>query len=164
MKNQTKRCPECKRSKSISEFHKYKNGKDGFQSYCKVCEKITQQKYRKSAKGKIVQKRYAQSEKGKIVCRKAVHRHRQTEKGRIAHCQESLRYQIRHPERRKAISAVYCAIKSGKMLRPNTFQCRCCPSQAEQYHHYLGYEPECWLFVMPLCRKCHLKIHKKIAS
>ena len=125
--------------------------------------KVYDKRYRESAKGKIVQKRYQQTEKGKIARRKAVHRHRQTERGRIAHCQESLRYQNRHPKRKKAISAVNNAIKGDKLLRPNTFQCRCCPAQAEQYHHYLGYEPECWLFVMPLCRKCHVKIHKKSA-
>lgn len=43
MKN--KRCSKCKEEKLLSEFHKNKAQNDGYNNYCKECDKIRQKKY-----------------------------------------------------------------------------------------------------------------------
>ena len=56
------------------------------------------------------------------------------------------------------------AIRDGKLSRPDIKLCLYCPKSAQQYHHYLGYEPEHWLDILPVCRKCHTRIHTRIIS
>ena len=108
--------------------------------------KKAQRKYQKTTKGKATQKRYEQTEKGKAVCRATLKR-----------------FYSRHPERRNATTYVNNAIRDGKLPHPDTLQCYYCPAQAEQYHHWHGYESEHLLDVVPTCAKCHHKFRKKIA-
>ena len=161
----TKRCSHCKQVKPISEFHKCRITKDGFQKQCKICKafygrlyqhtenrKTSRKRYNQSEKGKIHQRistiKYHQSEKGKWARRK----YHQTEKGKVVY----KRYRTHHPERYKARTAVMHAIHSNKLKMPENFKCTYCPAQAEQYHHP-SYEPEHRLDVIPVCRKCHRK-------
>lgn len=139
---QTKRCSKCKNFKSFTEFYKSRTNKDGFQNYCKICKKQNQ----KTKEGKASQRRYRQ-------------RYYKSNKGKTALKLE----RIHHPERYKAGNAVNNAIRAGKLPRPNTLQCHYCSEQAEQYHHHLGYALEHLLDVVPVCKKCHRKLHKKIA-
>jgi len=168
---QTKRCSKCKQIKPLSEFYKDRSKKDGHQSECRTCNlkqvkkyqqtkrgKVVKQKanarYQKTGKGKAAQKRYSQSEKGK-----ATHKcYRQTDKGKAIHNACIERYIRRNPEKHKANFAMNSAIKLGKLPRPDSLQCSC-GEQAEQYHHH-SYEPKFWLDVIPVCHKCHTKIHQ----
>lgn len=134
---QNKQCSKCKQIKPTFEFSKHH--KHGYQYWCKECKRKND--YKNSAKGKIVHKR-----------------HRQTKKYKA----RRKRYLIRYPEYKTARNAVSNAIIAGKLSRPNIFQCPC-GKQAEQYHHHLGYAPEHWLDVTPVCCKCHYKYNKKIA-
>ena len=69
-------------------------------------------------------------------------------------------YRISHPNHTKARHAVGYAVKSGRLPRPDTFQCHYCPSPAMQYHHWHGYEPEHWFDIVPVCQPCDIKGHK----
>lgn len=84
-----KQCAKCKQTKDGSDFYKYKLSQDGYQRYCKTCDKLYKQsetgkqskrKQERSETGKLSQKKYQQSEKGKM----ARDRYKQSEKGRQA--------------------------------------------------------------------------------
>lgn len=115
-------------------------------NYQKPEVKAAKKAYYQSEKGKQVTKRYLQSEKGKVKTRKA-----------------AKNWQLKYPEQIKAQQAVKRAIKKGKLPHPGTLQCHYCPNQAKDYHHWHGYEPEHWLDVIPVCKKCHNKTYGKSA-
>jgi len=74
-------------------------------------------------------------------------------------------YEVKCPEKRKAISTVQIAIKDGRLLPVHTYTCtRCYQVPAKHYHHYLGYAPKHWLDVIPVCIKCHKKQHRLIKT
>ena len=127
----SKSCSKCKQIKSLTEFYKKHDNKDGHRNECKTCWL----KYTQSEKGKATHKRHRQSEKYKVYQK---------------------RLKARHPERVKAHSAVNNTIAIGKLPRANTKLCHCCPKPAQQYQHYKGYKPEHWLDVVPVCIKCHV--------
>jgi len=47
--------------------------------------------------------------------------------------------------------------RSGRIPHPKTLSCTDCQEEAKEYDHYLGYEPEHWGHVQPVCRSCHHK-------
>lgn len=49
----TKQCTRCKIIKPINDFYKKKSNKDGIDSWCKSCYKITNQIYQKNNKDKL---------------------------------------------------------------------------------------------------------------
>jgi hypothetical protein len=128
--------------------------------------KDTRKRYKKSEKGNLAEKHYSQSEKFKIKQKRynqskkgkaKAKRYRQSEKGKVAH----KRYWFSHPEelkRHKARQFITNAVSAGRLPRPDSIQCSC-GEQAVQYHHYKGYEPDHWLDVVPVCRKCHAILH-----
>ena len=60
----------------------------------------------------------------------------------------------RYPERKHARDAVYRALKSGKLIKPN--KCQDCGTETDDLQgHHESYEPDKWLHVKWLCRKCH---------
>ena len=159
---QTKRCSHCKEIKPTSEFHKNRSTSDGLSGWCKSCNIATAKAYSQTKKGKEVKHRtartYSQTEKGKEVQR----RYWQTERGKKVHRQIACKQRLLYPEKVRARNAVGNAIVSGKKAKPKTFKCADCGGQAEMYHHYLGYAPENWLDVIPLCFACDRKAHKKL--
>ena len=60
--------------------------------------------------------------------------------------------------KKKARSAVAIAVRNGTMEKVKHFQCSRCEAQASHWHH-LSYEPDQWLEVIPLCYRCHKKLH-----
>ena len=140
-----KTCYKCKQTKILSEFHKDCVRVDGYSDKCKVCKL----KYNKM---------YSQTETGKIAHRKSNARYQKSEKGKAT----DKRFNLRHTERRKAKSAVYTAIRDKRLSHPNTLKCRYCPEQAKHYHHP-SYHIKQRLTIIPVCRKCHTNIHRKIA-
>lgn len=153
-----KTCPRCKETKPLSEFYKNRSEKDGHGGWCKSCALKQTKIYQKTEKGKATVKRRHQSEKGKTVQKC----YRQTKKYKTYQKHYQKRYRICHPERQKAMDAVNNAIKNGKLPHVNTQLCYYCPNPAQQYHHW-SYLPEYWLDVVPICIKCHRKIHWKVA-
>ena len=154
---QTKKCPQCKQFKSISEFRKNRSTKDGLRTYCKICRPKKEKIYRRTEKWKARQKRYAQSDKGKAANRRGVKKHRKTYKGKVANRAVQKRFRACHPNQIKATNVVNHAIRAGKLPRANTLLCHYCPKPAQEYHHWHGYEKKHWLDVIPVCIKCHRK-------
>lgn len=146
-----KQCSKCKEIKSIDEFHDDKTHKDGKRSLCKGCCK----KYTLTKQGKVAIKKYLASEKSKARRK----RYRQSEKGKAANRKDCSLHRARYPIREQARKTVSKATARGDILRASELQCSDCNSQAEQYHHYNGYEKEHWFDVIPVCRICHLSRH-----
>lgn len=63
-------------------------------------------------------------------------------------------------KKRKARAAVNIAAKNGDMPHISTAKCKKCNAQAQQYHHFNGYNEEDHLNVEPLCIACHRKEHE----
>ncbi len=72
-----KKCHRCKQTKTLSEFHKNKNRKDGVQTRCKVCKKETDAEYRRKNMQYFIDRAKKQKEervawyrelKGKLKC------------------------------------------------------------------------------------------------
>ena len=160
----TKRCSKCNHSKPISEFHKDRSRKDGLKVWCKSCRKAYQQSERGRAVSRKAVAKNQHTPNGKAVHRKAVAKYRRTPKGKAVKRKSIAKYYAHHPNYVRAINAVNHAIHAGKLPRPDSLPCHYCPAQAQEYHHYRGYEPEHWLDVIPLCRICHANIHKVAAQ
>jgi NAD-dependent SIR2 family protein deacetylase len=181
---ETKTCTKCGETKPLDEFHKNPKTRDGRQPHCKSC-RVSQKKkerlalvsageYRCTACGIVkplsefhVSKSLSQGHMPKCkLCRNAQDRdHRYANGGKplgnpkdpkkAARIRE---FYLRNPLVRKGEDALQRAIKRGDMPRAATMQCEHCGKQAAEYHHHLGYEPEHWLHVVPLCHKCHSQI------
>ena len=63
--------------------------------------------------------------------------------------------QLLHPDRQHARSAIHDLTKSGRLAPATAYRCAGCGAPAQEYDHYLGYEPRYWLCVQPVCRRCH---------
>jgi len=178
-----KRCLKCKQIKSLSEFYPHKGYRFGVRTCCKVCQNKATATYHKTAQGREVSRKavatyqkttqgkkvsrkasakyrhspkgqaYAQSPKAKELRRKADGKFERSPKGRIV----QRRKYLRHPLENKARSVVGYAIRSGKLPKACYLQCHCCGTQAKEWHHHKGYEPQHWLDVIPLCIICHKK-------
>jgi len=80
--------------------------------------------------------------------------------------QDSARYsrlqRERHPEQKHARDAVYRALKTGRLVKPDA--CEDCGTLAESlpdglHGHHESYDKDKWLDVVWLCRRCHRKRH-----
>ena len=58
------------------------------------------------------------------------------------------------PEKNKAREAVYKAISMGILPALKDCFCMDCGGIATMYDHYLGYAPEHFISVQPICSKC----------
>lgn len=136
----------------MENFTNSSRNKDGKDWWCKDCKRAWQQQrdqeaerlrkenHRKSPEGIAARKRYDQSKRGKETARLRSARKRAD------------------PEKAKKVLArnkLNKAVRAGKIPHVSTQKCSQCREQAEQYHHYLGYEPEHWFDIEPYCAKCH---------
>jgi len=66
----------------------------------------------------------------------------------------------RYPEKVRAHSAVYQAIKDGRLIKPN--KCENCGNINNDlhFHHTHGYSHEHYFTGKWLCRSCHIQEHK----
>jgi hypothetical protein len=161
-----KRCTKCGEIKPIDQFRKKSGYRDGV-SWCKKCEVEYTKEYQQTEAGKKtvaryyernadkIKERYRQYEKTKNA-RKRASRYNCSDKGKAYH----KKARKLHPEKYNARQAVNCAIKRGELQAANTFICYFdgCTKQAQEYHHYLGYDEEHWLDVEPYCIQHHRDI------
>ncbi len=155
-----KTCSKCRQIKTLREFSKNCTQKDGYCNQCKVCVSKYLKKYQKTEQGKISGKRYAQTKHGRVAQKRASTRYYQSAKGKNANRICSRKFRIRHPNRIQATTATNEAIRIGKLPHPDALICILCWGQAKEYHHP-KYDEEYWLEVIPLCKKCHTKVHKQ---
>lgn len=139
----TKTCRVCKETKPFSEFYIHSHMKEGRLGKCKTCCTKQQKKHRDTKQGRAAIKRYRQSDKGKA-----------------AHIYSQKCYNIRNPNQFEAHKTVSNAVRTGKLSRSNIKQCHYCFKQAQEYHHP-SYALENQLDVIPVCIKCHNKLHRK---
>lgn len=136
-----KRCTKCRVEKSISGFTKHRTTKDGYNCWCKNCCRL----YKISERGRAASRRYEDSDKGKA-------------KTKIRDTRRKLLY----PERIAANLAVNNAVCAGTLPPVGTRSCSC-GLVASDYHHE-SYAVEDHLYVIPVCRTCHRKIHTNNSS
>ncbi len=148
----TKRCSTCKEIKKLSEFYKRKHSKDGYRYQCKECEKLRPNR-KETNRNWARKNQYTEKHQAYAL------QYQKSDKYKKTHSNSSANYRLLHPEICKAHDTVNGAIRYGRMKKASSFNCAFCDNPAKQYHHYLGYEPEHWLDVIPLCIKCHRKIH-----
>lgn len=175
---QTKRCSKCSLEKTFDEFYLSTRSKDGRQVKCKACEvnyRIANKEAIKARKAAYhISNREVVLEKLRQYRAKNAKRNREREKARYVEIksdpQKYAKYRkttriskkasnLRHPDHVKAHSAVLCAIRSGKMARPN--QCSNCGNQCKPEAHHDNYEKSQWLVVRWLCQPCHRSHHRK---
>lgn len=93
--------------------------------------------------------------------------------GRDAHCLECRHiktYRLRRNNRpsvrigNQASQAVRQAIKDRVLTAIETRLCKVCSAPAKHYHHHLGYHPDNFLRVIPLCISCHQRSHWEAAG
>lgn len=156
----TKVCTRCKMGKSLNDFYKARRNRDGRKSWCKQCEINYSREYYQDGRGKEAKRHYDQSPKGRANQKrsdssakgKARHaRYNTSEKGK-AYFKKA---RENHPGRTKARDAINNAVKDGKMPHVKTLNCFNCGKQAEEYHHYKGYNERYYLDVQPVCIICH---------
>lgn len=59
----------------------------------------------------------------------------------------------------KANTAIARERKARRMYRADNYQCVVCGCAAQDYHHQ-SYQEDDRLCVIPVCKKCHTRIHK----
>lgn len=146
-------CPCLDQLQPVENFYKSSSSRDGFAKWCKACKARWQKGYVETGRDKLVKQKYATSPKGqenKI-------RYSKSERGKQIASRNSIKMRqdpIFGP-RVLARNRLNKAVRAGKIPHISTQTCTDCGNKARQYHHYLGYEPENWYDVRPLCLKCH---------
>lgn len=142
-----KRCSKCNQLFDATSVYFYTHHGDKLRAACIACTTKSNKAYNKTPAGHIAIK------KGEIV-------YSHTEHGKEKKRLKAANYRLNHPEKERARKAVSTAVRFEKLPRIKTLSCLHCGKQANTYHHH-SYEPEYWLDVIPLCRKCHTKVHAK---
>ena len=131
-------CPKCKEEKERESFSVCKNSGDGLQVYCKACVVHIRRAYDQTEAGRAAKKRFRQSPKGKAGEKRRHNNHRVL-----------------------ARREVFKATKRGEIPSAEARGCSMgCKSKAE-YHHP-DYSRPMW--VVPLCFKCHRRLHRSALS
>lgn len=169
-----KLCGACKTEKPLSEFHVNKANRDGLATTCKECRRTYNKDWRSKNKEHVLgygrayyadnkervleySKTYYDDNKDRILER--VKQYNQTESGKSRSKQRKKVYGENNPQKIKAKSAVNRAVRTGRLKSINDCDCQVCGKQAQHYHHW-SYDRIHWLHVIPLCVKCHVKIHR----
>lgn len=163
-----KKCNKCQQFRDYSEFEKDKSKKDGYATICRICRKeyrsrpeikARAKEREQSTSVKLTRKIYRLSDKGKQVSKESYTRnYDKLYKAQVERHNKD-------PKKRKAKAKITSEIRAKRMRKAKEFTCVSCNNaQASDYHHYLGYELEHWLDVIPVCRKCHVDITRRESS
>ncbi len=163
----TKLCKKCLGCWEITDFYKNFHMKDGHLNNCKICVEAVGHGERYYAKNKEKMRklrgRYYVRNKEEFQKRARCWRVANPEKCRelAKHCRNANleryrgyenRYKIENPEKNRAHSAVYSAIKAGKLVRG---RCEVCGALKVHAHHDDYSKP---LDVNWLCARHHAEI------
>lgn len=174
-------CNKCKIAKPTSKFYVKKDTKDGFSYSCKKCHQAFMRERRKKNPEKVctiniksyykhrekaleIHRKYRHTERGKAAMEKGRKKYFQTEKGKETAKRGSKKWREKNKIKSKAFDKVIISVRKGIIPPIKTCECAHCGNQAKHYHHYIGYEKEHWLDIIPLCRKCHTIVHNQIVS
>jgi uncharacterized Zn finger protein (UPF0148 family) len=137
----TKVCRKCGIEQPIDNFQPNARYKDGHTTWCKTCHK----QY-----GKQWSREHTENTK------RARDKYHANHPGAWTEIMD--RYIERNPEKFKAKHKVMQQVQKGAMPSASKCTCVACNGQAAHYHHW-SYAPEHWLDVIPVCARCHKKIH-----
>jgi hypothetical protein len=145
---ETKTCNICGETKPLEMFVKNKHCRNGRERRCQKCANAMNRAYRSSPKGQESQRRAvrAWNQANPEAVRRKMDR-------------AVTAFSSKEPLAYKAQRMVNRAVKKGLIPHVNTQACCRCGEVANQYHHHLGYAPEHWLHVLPVCFRCHRLIH-----
>jgi hypothetical protein len=87
-----KRCPKCKKNKTLSEFFNKKSSYDGLDYKCKVCSRQACKRYNDSEEGKRKSKQWKDSDKGK----RSVREYRKSNRYKETRMKHRNKYPYRH--------------------------------------------------------------------
>jgi len=151
-----KKCTKCGEEKDRSGFYRDRTHVDGLQSRCKTCDNIAQRKYYENNRESLNKRSSDYNENNKcriVIC---AQKYRSSKKGKSVSLKSANRYAKKFPLQRKAVVAVKCAIKAGKIHRKETCS-TCGKKRLTDAHHHDYSKP---LEVVFLCRSCHAAWHK----
>ena len=139
-----KRCFKCGETKPLSLFYKHPMMADGHVNKCKECNK---KDVRQNLQDNF--EHYQKYEKERAAKRLS---HRIEYKAKW-----SEEYEKEFPNKRKAVTSVNSAIKTGKVLK--YCNCEFCGSDKHIQAHHSSYSEEMWQIVTWLCSRCHVRLH-----
>ena len=148
-----KECYKCKVEKSLTEFYKHPQMREGRLNICKPCHNKVSAKYNKENPEKCAEiKKQCCQKRPEFY--KALHK-----KWRKSHpesrVEEFRKYKERYPEKVEAHQRVMVEVRTGRM-KPSIF-CEGCGLPAKTEGHHEDYNQP--LNVDWLCRKCHTELH-----
>jgi len=102
IKMEKKVCTGCNKEKSLTEYHKRRNAKDGFKSACKECRNAQSKKYYQENKEKVkaTHKKWQKENPEKVKAYSKKYREENPEKEKARH----KKWQKENPEKVKAYS------------------------------------------------------------
>lgn len=124
-------CSDCKKAKPLEEFSL--TTKKTPRCYCRECWNIRHAKYKSTESARLA--------------------NREMERKRRGH--------KRHGEERRVRSLLRRKIKMGLFPSIDQRTCSQCGQPAKEYHHHNGYDIERWDDVIPVCYRCHRRLHGK---
>lgn len=89
--------------------------------------------------------------------------YRQTESARLAsrEGERKRRGRKKHGEEQRVRGLLTRKIRMGLFPSADQRTCHECGEQAKEYHHHNGYSIDRWDDVIPVCYKCHRRLHGK---
>ena len=149
-----KQCTTCRSVKPVEGFHKNASKRDGLQSQCKSCVadydstpavRAAKAAYNASPAGKAYDAAYKKTPARRESQRKTDAKRYATPEGKL---------------KQQARNAVRHAVQAGLLDRASTLDCLHCGEPAQEWHHWFGYAKAFHFWILPLCRRCHQKVHK----
>jgi len=135
----TKVCARCKKEKDVGEFATDNKARDGYQSYCKDCQRQVYREWKEKNR-----QRYREG------ALKWYYRHKQ----------EVINYQRKYRKDRKKL-AVHSIRKHHPEKQPLANICEFCGINEGLIRHHPEYDmPEVYV---TCCRRCHWWIHKGVS-
>jgi len=156
---ENKKCTRCHKIKSLNNFNKRKGSKDGHRSDCQTCQRRINLEYyyKNHAKCKLVSRRYNENNKDKKKKFRDSYKKKFPEKVKAIMSIATKKWADKNPEKRKAYSEVYCAMKCGKIIKES---CSKCGGNNDVMAHHEDYTKP--LEILWLCRLCHIVEHKRL--
>lgn len=138
-------CSLCKLQLDVGAFNKSSSNDDGFQRYCRDCQKIKKRKW--------YSENIAHSIKYSKVWRKS-----NPEKFAAQARRHLLSVERRHPEKRSARTWVSNALRDGRLSKQ---PCWVCGEQKSEAHHVCYKDPS---MISWLCRSHHAEAHELVRN
>lgn len=137
MTTSKKTCFKCNQNKSLGDFYKHPEMKDGNLNKCKEC-----------AKGDVKQYRRSPEHREKVLAYDRKRGSRQSK-------EYNKKLKTMKPKETKARNMVSNAIRDGRLIRPS--RCEHCGSDQRLHGHHYDYDKP--LSVIWLCVPCHKQVH-----